>query len=264
MEPRKVFKSKHDKVKLANLITDGRFNREIRANWVNYLVINFKAEAFGEIVVSERVDGKYVIIDGQHRAEMLRQLGFPEDRELIPAEIHTGLSDRDEAYLTKIYNDSKGFGPLDKFKAMLHAGDPECRSIDKIVRTSGLRIASGTRDGVVSAVNTLDRIYRLSKPKGATLKETLQTTTIVWGVHKSAQRRDVLEGLALYLHKHPEVDRNDLIAKLSLFRGGPLGLVSHGHVIQGPQSVMRLPDAIATVIERDVMKKRRGRNLKSA
>lgn len=262
MEPRKVFTTKHGKVKLSDLITDGRFNRKISQHWVNHIVTNFKGAVFGDIKVSERKDGKFVILDGQHRVEALRQLGFPEGRQIIPAEIHTGLNDSEEAYLTKTYNDNKLFGPFEKFKAMLHAGDPDCRAINSIVEGAGLRIAQGSRDGHISAVTTLHRIYGLSKPQGVVLKDALHIVINAWGTYSDALRRDVLEGLALFLHGHPKAPQEELIKRLSLHPGGPTGLVGRGNVIRGKTPIMSISAAIAEVIDRDVMKKRR-RNMKA-
>lgn len=248
---------KRELVALDALVTDGRFNRPVSSAWVDNLVSNFSGRAFGTITTSRRRDGSLVILDGQHRVESLRALGLDEERRCIPAVVHEGLSLEDEAYLVKILNDDKAFNPYDKFRALLTAGDPEARHITSICEKLGLRIGSGSRDGVVTAVSTLRRVYKISEPKGRLLRQTLRVIIRSWGESSDPLRNEIIAGVAEFLHLHPEVDEEALTKKLAALPGGCMGLKGRAKVLRGPTPNLSIPAAIAQVIEQDVMRKRR-------
>lgn len=262
MIDRKHLAGKHELVALESLVTDGRFNRPISNSWVNHIISNFKGEAFGSIVVSVRSDGTMVILDGQHRVEALRELGLATERKCIPARVLTGLTTQDESYLVKTLNDDKNFGPYDKFKALLYAGDPETCHINNIVEKIGLRIGSGSRDGVIVSVTTLQRVYRMSEPKGHLLRQTLRVIIRSWGDATDPLRHEIIEGVARFIHEHPEVDEADLTKKLADMPGGCMGLKGRAKVKRGPSPSLSVPAAIALVIEETL--RRRPRNLKAA
>lgn len=252
-----------EKVCLKDLKTDGRFNRPISWAWVDRLVSSHKKEAFGSIILSERSDASLIILDGQHRVEVLRQLGLADDRKVIPAVVHKKLSFADEAYLVKTLNDQRQFSAFDKFRALLAAGDPHATHIQNLVAQFDLTIAQGKRDGTIESVVALQRMYLLSEPKGEVLTKTLDVVNQAWGLYSESVKGHTLEGIARYLHQHPEAESTVVVAKLTKLPAGPVGLLGRAKALRGPTPSMGLAAAIAKVIEQEVSKKR-PRRLKTA
>lgn len=128
---------------------------------------NFDLEALGYPVVNHR-DGKWWIVDGQHRVGALRILGFEDDQK-IECEAYFGMTEAQEADLFLRRDDRKAVHPLDKFRIAVNAGwETEC-AINAVVSDLGLHIGYGANR--IQAVGTVQRLYADGGP--TTLGRTL-------------------------------------------------------------------------------------------
>jgi hypothetical protein len=131
--------------------------RDLNQARVDRLANNFDLEQLGTPTVNLRDDHWY-IIDGQHRVEALRQIGYGDQQ--VQCWTYKGLTDVEEAEKFLKLNDILTVHAYAKFKVAIQAGRPEECEIDQIVRSCGLRVSQDAKDGAVSAVNTLRRVYR--------------------------------------------------------------------------------------------------------
>lgn len=252
--PDQIGQGKFRLVKLADLETDGRFNRPVSQAWVEHLAQSFSADKFTPLILSLRSDGTLVIIDGQHRVAAARMRGVPEDVRCLPAIVFEGLTLDQEAELFVGTNDTRTVGPYPKYHAKLAAGDPETHAIDAIVKAHDLTVAAASGDGHVSAVTALYALYNLGEPEGAVLGRTLATIRSAWGEDAQAYRATVMSGIGLYIHAHRDTDPHVLAAALVSGPGEPFGLIGWGKSLAGTQR-LPLKEAIAQVIEKRVMKR---------
>jgi hypothetical protein len=243
-------------VKLADLVTDGRFNRPVSSNAVNRILGNFNAQAFGTIRLWERNDGALVILDGQHRVEAARQFGVPEDAKCIPAIVHRGLTLAGAAKLFVQSNATKPVNGFDKYVALRTAGDPETLAIDATVGAHELAVSQGAADGCICCISALRYVFRLGEPEGAILGRSLKALYGAWGPLSEAYKAPIFRGVALYFHEFGEVEPDVLADALVRGPGAPINLIGWAKTIAGTQR-MPLDQAIAEVIETRVMKKTR-------
>lgn len=193
--------------------------REIRRARVDRIVASFDLEQIGTPTVNER-DGHFYIIDGQHRIEALRELGWGDQQ--IQCWTYAGLSEEDEAEKFLKLNDTLAVDAMSKFKVGVHAGRAEECDIDRIVRAADLRVSQDMRDGSVRAVGTLRRIY--GRDGAATLARTLRICRDAYG--DSGLEAPVLDGIGLLCGRYNgEIDDAAAVTKLAKTHGGVNGLL---------------------------------------
>lgn len=169
--------------------------RELNHARVDRLAADFDLEQIGTPTVNLR-DGFWYIIDGQHRIEALKAIGY-EDQQ-VHCWAYRGLTDVQEAEKFLKLNDVLGVSAFAKFKVGVQAGRPEECEIDKIVRHAGLHVATGGGHGAVAAVGTLRRIYQRGGP--ACLTRTLNIVNDSFG--DPGLEALVIDGIGLVCHRY--------------------------------------------------------------
>jgi hypothetical protein len=193
--------------------------REIRQARVDRIVASFDLEQIGTPTVNER-DGHFYIIDGQHRIEALRELGWGDQQ--VQCWTYAGLSEEDEAEKFLKLNDTLAVGAFSKFKVGVHAGREAESDIDRIVRAADLRVSQDMRNGAVRAVGTLRRIY--NRDGAAILARTLRICRDAYG--DPGLEAPVLGGIGLLCGRYNgEIDDAAAVTKLAKAHGGVNGLL---------------------------------------
>lgn len=203
---------------LSLLRIDLDYQRRLNQSAVN---INSSDEKYDEramrcLTVSERRDGLFWIVDGQHRYEMAK-LRNPDDE--VVCEIHTGLSQVDEAGLFTTLNNQKTVNAGSKFRAGMVQRDPKCLEIKGIVTSEGFNIC--LEAGRPRTNNNLTNVSGIIKvfgwDQGHTLRNALRvlkgayTITQDGRVEPTAVSDLFLQGFATYLFRHQDVDVSDVI-----------------------------------------------------
>lgn len=225
---------------------DNHLNREARLQWVpiasmevsplaqrdlnqarvDRMAADFDLEQIGTPTVSKR-DGTFFIIDGQHRIEALRQIGWGDQQ--IQCWVYHGLTEQDEADRFLKLSDTLAIDAYSKFKIGVHAGRADECEIDRIVRASKLCVSRDSIPGAVRAVGTLRRIYTRSDSK--TLGRTLRIVRDAYG--DTGMEAPVLDGIGLLCQRY-NGDLNDetAVQKLSAANGGANGLLGKAEVLR--------------------------------
>lgn len=125
-----------------NLRVDLSYQREQSKDRARRIACEFNWAGFGVLVVSERANGDYFVLDGGHRllATMLR----PEVKN-VPCYVFSGLSETDEASAFVYYNAHRR-PPcgLDLFAAQVLAGDYNATAVARILRAYGSSVGYET------------------------------------------------------------------------------------------------------------------------
>jgi len=253
---------RYQKVRLDDLITDGRFNRKVRQAHVEKRASDFSPAAFGVIEIWKREDGVMIILDGQHRADLLRLLGYPTTAKCVPALVHEDLTLDTAAELFVKLNASKLVGPWDRFKALLTATHKRTCDIDRIVRSHGLQVGGGRKDGVIAAVQAVEAAYAMGEPEGAVLGKTLAALTGAWGEMSEAYSSALIRGTALFFHEHRDADPAELSDALMRDPGAPVNVMARAKTLAGSRR-MNLDEAIAITLSKIMEKKRKPRRPKA-
>src|SRR3990167_8138369 len=132
-------------VNISELNIDPEAQRKLSTPWVKAHTQTFNVDLLGYIVVNCRVSKKLFVVDGQHRVELVRAVGWGDQK--IHAEVFDGLNQAQEAALFNSRNDRKAVRRFDKFRLSVIAGDPSACEISRIVQAHGLVISDQLIDG---------------------------------------------------------------------------------------------------------------------
>lgn len=185
-----------DTLAIDKLITDEyqRTSENNSPTKIRKMAREFDAAQLGTITVSLR-NGKYYVVDGQHRVLASRVVGI----KALRAEVHTNLSKEQEAELfVKLNSTSTKVTKAQMYQAYVVAKDPIALHIKQMAESKGMRVGQHTGDGRISAYGTLEKIYK--KLGSETLDKTLELIKICWGGDASSVNRYFIEGVAYFIH----------------------------------------------------------------
>ena len=196
-------------VLISDLTIDPEAQRKLSMQWVRAHINEFDVDQLGYIVVNVRADGRAYVVDGQHRVELMRAVGWGDQK--IHAEIFTGLTQAEEAELFNARNDRRAVRKFDKFRIDVVAQDAEAMAITRIVQHCGLVVSDQVRDGIV-AIDALQRVYRgggiaTVKDGAPALQRTLSTLQEAFGREAASFNGDLIRALGMvYLRYGREID----------------------------------------------------------
>lgn len=208
-------------VPLHKLMVDPQVQRSLDRRRAAKIGVEFNPDAVGIVTVSQRANGDYFIIDGQHRVEGMRIAGLSDDK--AECEVFTGLTLADEAAMFRLRNNTAHPQYIDKFRVRVIEGDPVAVAIDDMVHRHGWKIQMGNSVGDLAAVQALERIYRL---EATAAERALSTLTRAWGLDSSSVDGRLLDGMGLVFIRYGDaIEVDDLIARLARFSGGAGALI---------------------------------------
>lgn len=169
-------------VRLGDLHVSPAAQREFKAAHGQKIADNFDLDLAGTFTLSYR-DGKYWIIDGQHRFYGLKeyvkeQFGDDWADWTIEAWTHSGLTEAQEAELFLTFNSSKPVTGVDKFRVSVTADRAVETDINRIVLAHGLRVAAYKDRGNVLGVASLLASYK--RGGGPHLADVLRVLRDAW------------------------------------------------------------------------------------
>jgi hypothetical protein len=206
--------------------------RDLKPARVAELLADFDCTAMGRLVLSFR-DGRYYIIDGQHRKNALAQWIGP-GWEGLPIEciVYTDLTEQEEAELFLKLNKVLSVTQYSKFAVAITAKREEETKIKVAVEACGLHISRSKRNGLpggISAVNALRKVYNLGGSK--MLIRSLKLCVESFG--DAGLEGEIIEGLGHLFHRYGDaVEEVSPIEALSNIRGGVKGLVNQANTFR--------------------------------
>lgn len=216
-------------VRISETFLDETYGRVPKPRDVEKLVREWDREKVGVIYLSLRDDGRFAVIDGNHRISALRVI-HGEDA-VIRALVFIDKTVQEEAYLYNGFNrDRKRQTPGQLFKSRLAELEPAAVDIHQIVTSLGLDIAFDgvTADKKIKAVGALDSIYR--RHGGSILRDVVLTLRNTMGDGEGALQAHVMLGLAAFLERYRyllDFDPARLYAILSTHSPAQIKQLSH-------------------------------------
>lgn len=200
---------------LGELFTDPTYQRDLDPARVTRMVKTYDAALVGIIEVSARDDGRYAILDGQHRWAMTRDVLFEQETPHIACRVHSGLSVDEEAKLYHRLNTTrKQLTGWDRWKARRGAGDQTVAAIEKACTGAGWTVDYRAKRGSLTCTKALEQVYEVG---GANLiVYVLSVITSAWGDDSDGPTTGTVRGLAHLVGTYgDELDRARLISALS-------------------------------------------------
>ncbi len=206
-------------VPIADMRVSPLAQRELRTAWVAKIAAEFDLEELGTPTVNHRGE-HWFVIDGQHRIEALKEIGW-EDQQ-VQCWAYEGLTEAEEAEKFLKLNNKLTVNGFQKFKVGVQAGRIEEGDIDRIVRAQDLRVSLDKKDGAISCVATLRRIYRQGGP--AVLARSLRIVRDAYG--DPGLEAPVIGGIGMLCQRYNgELEDTLAVARLAKAQGGVNGLL---------------------------------------
>lgn len=189
------------------------YQRDPEARWLNKHAGKYCPILVGRILVAQRADKSYWIVDGQQRTELARMSGIDK----VPCHVFQSDGPVMEATIFALQDEREKLNCTELFQARLVSGDMESEEIVQIVARSGLNLQiekSTTGIPMWGRLNCLRAVQQTQK-RYKNLDETLRFITTVWNGQADAMRAEVVSGLSTFLHYYKDqYDPNDLHRKL--------------------------------------------------
>jgi hypothetical protein len=242
-------------VRIGDTVIDVTVQRKLDNARVNEMIAKFNREAVGVITLNRRNNGKYYVVDGQHRRELLIRQGLEDDT--VTANVYDGLTRQQEAFLFTLLNATKRPSPVDIFRARLVAGHRATRVMYDMLTKRNWTITLQPGDYRFAAVRTLENMYRVDP--GIT-ERTVDILTKAWNGQKDSMDYRILSGLFHMLERYgDQVTDKTLIKKLSEYRGSASGIIGAANTFRTTMQ-NRGRDAVAFVIVNEYNKSEREGN----
>lgn len=230
-------------VPIAEMRVSPLAQRELNRARVNKIAADFDLEQVGTPTVNER-NGHFYIIDGQHRAEALREMGWGDQQ--IQCWTYVGLTEEEEAEKFLKLNDTLAVNAFAKFRVGVQAGRLEEGDIDRIVRAQGLRVSTDRHNGAISAVGALRRVYAQAGP--GQLARTLRIVRDAYG--DAGLESTVISGIGLLCARYNgTLDEARAISALSKAHGGVNGLLGKAEIIRRQTGGAKYHSVAAAAVE---------------
>lgn len=217
------------RVPLTSIIVDPRVQRDLDPKRMRQLAKEFNPALLGFFCLSDRGDGVYHAVDGQHRKHYLETVAMTPHR-LVRAEIFHGMTLKDEARLFLLKNNAGAVSYADKFKVRAEQGEPDAVAMMEIITSVGFKVGPRGQRRCFNALKALSRMYAAS-PEMAALSVKLATDA--WGDGNSSVNGSLIEGICMFMTKWPDkangqprVDPKRMEVILPAYPGGAVGVIS--------------------------------------
>lgn len=138
LNTRKVNVNQHIEMIPTDRIIAGAYQRELTASRVAKIVGKFDPAKLGVLLVNQRGNGSYAILDGQHRLAALRIVGVPEVRCIALK----GLSPEEEVDYFRFQNENtRALTAYDLFNAGVCAKDVHFVTLNYLLKLYGFSVS---------------------------------------------------------------------------------------------------------------------------
>jgi hypothetical protein len=186
-------------IPIKNLISDSRYQRNLRASVIAAIAKNFDPAKLGVLRVSRRGKFLFAVIDGQHRLEALRQLGYTE--VLCSVQDNLTVQDEAECFRTQ-YENAHDLSPYDLFRASVSAGDQFYMSLNDALNKHNYAVGRASGARCIAAIGLLTKIA--SAFGFDTLDKTLGYIDSAWLDDPLVIQSIMLAGMAEFAHRFAE------------------------------------------------------------
>lgn len=180
-----------------------QYQRPVDWKRVERMTQRFRIHSVGTLLINERPDGGYWIVDGQHRKEALEKLYGPEF-EWWCFLVHVAGPPEEAAIFVEVNADHARPAPGILFQGRLIRGEQVALDIEKLVIEAGmsLHLSSGREGPNELPTSVLDEIY--SKWGADRLRQVLAFSHKTWGGQKGFSSSAVVLGVATFFHHYGE------------------------------------------------------------
>lgn len=201
-------------LRVGDLFADPTYQRDLDTARVDRMSNEYDRTLLGVLEVSAREDGRYAIIDGQHRWAVVERVSGADEH--LACQVHTGLSQEEEARLfLEIDTGRRNLTWWDRWRARRGQGDPSVLAIDEVLKRHQLQVNPAPDDGHIRATKALETIVD-DLGDLQLLDSVLIVLTSAFGRSFDAFDGGIMQGVALVLSHYDadELDTDRLVLQL--------------------------------------------------
>jgi hypothetical protein len=178
-----------------------QYQRPVDWKRVDRMVERFRMQSLNTLLINQRPDGQYWIVDGQHRVEVLRKL-YGDSFEWWCFLIHVEGPAQEAAIFVEVNADHARPSPGVLFQGRLIRGEGAALEIEKIVigEEMSLHLSSGREGANELPTSVLDDIYK--KWGADRLRQVLKFSRETWSGQKGFSSSAVVSGVATFFHHY--------------------------------------------------------------
>jgi ParB-like chromosome segregation protein Spo0J len=202
-------------VPIAAIGVDSSYQRELKPALVAKILSKFSWAKFGAVVLARHEDGRFTVVEGQHRVKAAE---LHPNVEAVPAVVvsHQDVKGEAESFLA-INRDRMAVGTVEQYWAGLTAGDEKMAAIARVLAAASCDATPTTGDyakpnhtGAIGAVGrSLERFGH-----GAT-RRALLIIRAAWPDERKTLRGSLIQALARIVRANEKVLADaDMVAAL--------------------------------------------------
>lgn len=191
------------------------------------LKLGFDPRKLGIITVSMREDGRFAIIDGNHRRQLAAHAGLTE----LLARVFIDLTYEEEADLYIALNTIKPPTALDRWRARVEMREALPLHVNEILARHDLRVAqhqTTSTPGLVQCVRSLEKAYVERGPQA--FEELFVILRRAWGTDPSAYSGRMIDGLSAFWARYRDLADLDRLV-IQLQQTTPLRLAAAAGIV---------------------------------
>ncbi|WP_315920394.1 DUF6551 family protein [Mesorhizobium sp. SP-1A] len=193
---------------------DGNYQREIKAHLVDKILRRFSWAKFGAVVLSRQSNGRFSVVEGQHR---WKAACLHPDIEQVPAVVvnHKDLAGEAESFLA-INRDRMAVTSVEQYWAGLTAGDDNAEAISKVLQSAGCDVVPAQGHYRPNLTNSIGAIDRCLKRYGAgATRRALLVIRAAWPDDAKSLRGTLITALARIIRANEKaVTDADLVSAI--------------------------------------------------
>jgi len=192
---------------------DSNYQREIRPKLVERILRHFSWAKFGALVLTRKDDGRYNVVEGQHR---WKAADMHPDVKAVPAVIvpHAGMADEAGSFLA-INRDRMPVTSVEQYWAGLTAGDPTALAVSAVLQSAGCDVVPTQGYYRPHLTNSIGAVRRCLERYGdEATRRSLLAIRAAWPNEAQALRGTLITALARIIRNNPGLVDADLAAAL--------------------------------------------------
>lgn len=193
---------------------DSNYQREVKPSLVDKILRGFSWAKFGAIVLSRKYDGRFAVVEGQHR---WKAASVHPDIDRVPAVIvsHADVAGQAQSFLA-INRDRMAVTSVEQYWAGLTAGDDTAVAISKVLQSAGCDVVPAQghyRPNLTNSITAIDRCLK-RYGQGAT-RRALLAIRAAWPDDAKSLRGTLITALARIIRANEKsISDPDLAAAL--------------------------------------------------
>lgn len=203
-------------LRAADLFADPAYQRDPDDKRVEAMAAGFNPRLLGVLEVSDRDNGRYALLDGQHRWLTVLRAHPQRGEAFVVCQVYDGLDVEGEARMFHQINKArKALSWWDEWRARRAAGDRKVLDIDRVLAKHQLRVHPAADQGNVRAARALEVL--VDEHGGLDMLDAV-LVILTSAFHRDPVALDatLLKGMALVLavYAGDELDADRLVAQM--------------------------------------------------